>query len=331
MNQKHISSIGFALEGLEVAFPPSYGRHWSTDELLRSEARFSDESIEEILQKAAHLGFHKRYRVTAVTTSVDLMVHALKDVMNKQGVVANDIDYLITVTTTSPKYTTSTAPMVASRLGLDCPGVEMKSGCASSLYALHMAGVLIAGGMKRIAVVFGETLSKTLPVSHPLSFALADGGAALLLTGNDEGKGIVRGALGMDGSQHVNMGFGGILPPNEEDFRSGKYQMTYDKAADEAVEKAWLMLADYIKESDSDWSTKQLIMHQASWIQRGVFAKGVGVDPELLPSVLSEVGNCGPVSIFANLKKHLNPEGIGKYWLASVGGGISAGAIQIQL
>ncbi|MFT5596608.1 MAG: 3-oxoacyl-[acyl-carrier-protein] synthase III [Flammeovirgaceae bacterium] len=323
--------MGWTVEGLEVAFPSSFGRHWTTNDFLQSVSSHSDEAIQEILQKAAHLGFHKRYRVNASTTSVDLMVHALKDVMDKQRVAPKDIDYLISVTTTSPKYTTATAPMVAARVGLDCPGIEIKSGCASSLYALHMAGLLIAGGMKRVAVVLGETLSKTLPSSHPLSFALADGGAALLLTGNEAGKGIIQGVLGMDGSQHVNMGFGGTLPPNEEDFRLGNYQMTYNKAADEVVEKAWLILAEYIKQTDPKCRAEQLIMHEASAIQRSIFAKGMVVSPERLPSVLSEVGNCGPVSIFANLKKHMNSAGGEKFWLASVGGGISAGAIQIQL
>lgn len=323
--------MGWVIEGLEMAFPSSLGRHLSTEEFLKSFSTHGEETIIDIAQKATHLGFQKRFRANATVSSVDLMAHALKRVVDKQEVGPKDIDYLITVTTTSPKYTTSTAPMVAAKVGLDCPGMEMKSGCASSLYALHMAGLLIAGGMKRVALAFGETLSKTLPPSHPLSFALGDGGAALLLTGTEEGKGISLGTIGMDGSQHVNMGYGGTLPPNEEDLRANNYQMTYNKAADEVVENAWLKLADYIKKSDPNCPTKQLIMHEASGIQRSIFAKGMGVDPVLVPSVLSEIANCGPVSIFANLKKHIDLGKDQKFWLVSVGGGISAGAIQIQM
>ena len=142
---------------------------------------------------------------------------ATRQALARAGLEPGDVDLLV-VSTASPEY--PLPPMVTflqDRLGLArCATIEIRSGCAGAVEALDVAGMYLATGRHRTAVVVGSEAISPLLVPLYLgrdpeavrlrdriaAYTFGDGaGAVVLQAGDDDGEptGLEAGAIGSVG------------------------------------------------------------------------------------------------------------------------------------
>jgi 3-oxoacyl-[acyl-carrier-protein] synthase-3 len=116
---------------------------------------------------------------------------------------ANEIDMLI-VATITPDYFTmpSTACVVADKLGITVPAVDISAACTGFIYALAHAKAFIESKMfKNILIIGAETLSKIVNWKDRTTCVLfGDGaGAAIISATNNKEEAIVDIDINADG------------------------------------------------------------------------------------------------------------------------------------
>jgi acyl-CoA:acyl-CoA alkyltransferase len=125
----------------------------------------------------------------------DLAASAVREVLDRGGRTAREIDLLIFAGITQDLVEPATAHVVAAKVGLSAPVFDLRNACNGFVNALEVADALIkAGGYRRILVAVGEVLSRlsrwSVPDRARLPLALAsltfgDLGAAALIEARD--------------------------------------------------------------------------------------------------------------------------------------------------
>jgi 3-oxoacyl-[acyl-carrier-protein] synthase-3 len=116
----------------------------------------------------------------------DLAYKAALDALKNAKMNAKDIDMII-VATITPDYFTmpSTACLVAEKLGITAPAVDISAACTGFIYALAHAKAFIESGMyKNILIIGAETLSKIVNWKDRTTCVLfGDGAGAAIISG----------------------------------------------------------------------------------------------------------------------------------------------------
>ncbi len=243
----------------------------------------------------------------------DLGVAAAEAALRDAGVAADDVDTLVTVSTT-PDYMTPTLDyLVASKLGLkDVQTFDLRSPCAGMFRAfLLVDGLAAQRRCRRALVVTAETFSPFFrfgadtPKDHRLNTVLyADGAAAFVVESTDDPAQAIAGlTVRTTGSPRESpLVFGGMLsafPPGPDVYREGEYLGHQDfravlehgsrlfwQAGRVVLDEARLELAD----------CKFVLTHQATGNMR-VHAEKLGVPAAMLPTNIARVGNTVGASI----------------------------------
>lgn len=287
------------------------------------------------------LGYVKRYwsgeaGIAGGINALDLMEAAALKAMQKSALRPEDIDLCIAVTVTSPRHINSMGTMLAGKLGLSCPAFEIKTGCASLMYALLLGAQHISGGARNVLIVSGETPSKVTDKSTNLIYAVGDAGAAIIISAGSSEQGLVTGFLGADGQYAGTMGSSGVLPPTHEDIDAGKYFMTVGKESDALIERAWSGIPELLYQQ-AHLSAEQinlLVPHQVNKKRFETVLNASGVHKEKAIYVLDQYANCGSAGIALALEQAMHrPEAQrgNKIMLVAVGGGVSYGGMIWQL
>jgi 3-oxoacyl-[acyl-carrier-protein] synthase III len=136
----------------------------------------------------ANSGIRQRRWVEAHESTSTLAAAAVRNALADAGMSASDVDYLIGCTLSPDYQVPGIAPLVQRRLD-GCrmiPAIDLRAGCAATLYALQMGGALIESRAARRVVCFGaEAQSKGLDLnaaSAELSMLFGDGAGALILS-----------------------------------------------------------------------------------------------------------------------------------------------------
>ncbi len=284
-------------------------------------------------------GYERRYMVRVPgeeltgkeLTSADLMEGAALALFQKHGIHKKDIGLLIAVSTTSHKYTTSLGAVLSGRLGLKCASYEMKSGCASGIYALFNGAQTVNLTGMDVLILSGETLSKT--ANGELYYHAGDAGAAVLLSYSEKkDTGIHSFYLDSDGEYSEQMGVPGILPPTEKSILDHHYTFRISSSLNEKFiqfrKKIPRILYKYsgITPEMIDW----LITNQAGRKMNEVSAEAAGIPYERMLDLSAETANCGQTGLFLSIEKILNEKKIqrDKYiMMNAAGGGISYGGL----
>lgn len=335
---------GIHISGTGAVFPSKYGRVWMNEEIhnLKYGAKwkevFSSHSWDPEYYKKRY-GFEKRYWVSVPgkapekgeATSADLMEEAARIALEEAKLLPEEIDLLICVSTTSPKYTTSLGAILGGRLGIRSASLEMKAGCSSSIYGMVTAFQFLNSGAEHVLVLAGETLSKVANLDPAVLYSASDGGSAVVLSRDKEkDKGVLSWYLDSDGSHTDAMGVPGILPPRGE-VRNEEYQFRYGKIPEEFLREAWKKAGNFWKEDGSP-SPDYLIPHQVNRNLIRVAAESAGIQEDNILDLVSEIGNCGSSSILIALDRYRrssNGENR-RILLSAAGGGIAWGGILLQ-
>lgn len=286
----------------------------------------------------------------------DLAANAAAKVLAECGLQAPDMDLLIFASASQDMVEPATGHMVAAKLGLSCPVMDVKNACNSFLNGVEVADALIATGRyARVLVVTGESPSRavrwtvpdfeTFASSFP-GYTMSDGGAAVLLepadsvatatNGLDSGSpGIL--AMGFTArSSHWAVGTlaaGGSAYPRDPE--ASYFTMDGEKLKDAFLDLGCDLLDETLAELELEWTDFAVVcVHQVSAPYREIFAERAGVPKELLVPSVEEFGNLASVSLPLQLKLALDGGRCGPgdlVALVGLAGGVSLGMAVVRL
>ena len=130
------------------------------------------------------IGFGTRYTASAGTTTCDLCGQAATSLLHALGLTPADIGAIISVTQTPDYRMPGNAHVLHARLGLgkEALALDVEMGCSGFVYGLWLAGMVAAGGAKRVLLVAGDTLSKQAnPQDRTLAPLFGDAGSAAIV------------------------------------------------------------------------------------------------------------------------------------------------------
>lgn len=133
----------------------------------------------------------------------DLALPAAKKALDNANVSPEEIGLIVVATSTPDMYFPSTACIVQDKLGcVNAGAFDLAAGCTGFIYALLTAQQFIASGAVKYALVIGaEVLSRVTDWQDRSTCVLfGDGAGAVVLGPTAEGRGILAGHLGAEGS-----------------------------------------------------------------------------------------------------------------------------------
>jgi len=148
-------------------------------------------------------GMRERHIAAPDQATSDLGTEAAKAALADAGISAEEIDLLIVATLSPDMLFPSTACFVQERIGAkNAFCYDLGAACSGFLYALDTAKNQIAGGAAKTALVIGaEKMSTFLDwEDRGTCILFGDGAGAAVLQAGGEGRGIMKAAMGCDGS-----------------------------------------------------------------------------------------------------------------------------------
>lgn len=303
-----------------------------TNDMLAERLDTSDEWIR------TRTGIAQRHVAPAGVTTGDLAVAAAEAALSSAGI--DKVDLVVLATTTPDNPCPSTAPSVATRLGLvDTAAFDVSAVCSGFVYALDVASGLVECGRYDSALVIGaETFTHLLdPDDRTTAAIFGDGAGAVVLTAGrrDEPGAILASSLGSDGSKRdaITVAGGGSreragAEPLDPYFRMDGQAVFLDavtrmEASVRAVaEKAGWGLDDI----------DRVVAHQANARIIAALGRRLDVPEANLVSNIAQVGNTSAASIPLALdhgRRNGELTAGQKVVLPAFGGGISWGAIAL--
>lgn len=296
------------------------------------------------------IGFGDRYWAKPETTSADLCCDAAARLLDAMKIYAEDIDAIISVTQTPDYLMPGNAHVLHERLKLpkSCTALDIELGCSGFLFALQNAYMMIECGAKRVLIVAGDTLSKTVNAKDRTEAPLfCDVGSACIVErGKDETYSYFSLRSDGTGVQKMLQPAGGYRIASTEETRKEKADKEGNIRSDENFYMNGLevfnftlseqppLLRDILKQSRK---TKEeidyFVFHQGNSYIVENLAKNLKLPPEKVPVVFPEYGNqsCAsvPGTICAALPDKLSDK---KQMIFQVFGiGLSWGACQLEL
>jgi 3-oxoacyl-[acyl-carrier-protein] synthase-3 len=270
----------------------------------------------------------------------DMVVPAVKDLLQKRGMAATEIDCLIVATVTPDMVFPATANIACNKLGAtNAWGFDLSAACSGFLYALTTGAALIESGRyKKVVVAGADKMSAIVDYTDRNTCVLfGDGAGAVLLEPNLEGYGILDSILRSDGSgaQYLHMKAGGSLRPasletvkNKEHniFQDGQpvFKFAVKGMADVSAE---LLERNHLTGEDIAW----LVPHQANKRIIDATASRMGLSPEKVMLNIQRYGNTTAATIPLCLwewKHEINKGDL--LVLAAFGGGFTWGATLVK-
>ena len=272
--------------------------------------------------------------------SSDLGANAIKGLLKKKNMKAEEIDLIICATATPDMLFPATACIIADKVGAkNAFGFDLMAACSGFLFALDTASKYIeTGSYKKIIVVGADKMSSIVDYTDRQTCVIfGDGSGAVLLEPNKEGLGIQDSILKSDGSgrDYLHMKAGGSLRPSthatvdaKEHFiyQDGKtvFKFAVTNMADVSAE---IMERNNLTGDDVAW----LVPHQANKRIIDATARRMGVGTDKVMLNIQKYGNTTngtiPLCLWEwedKLKKGDN------IVLAAFGGGFTWGSIYLK-
>ena len=270
----------------------------------------------------------------------DMVVEAVKGLLEKTGNKATDIDMLLVATTTPDMPFPATANIACDKLGCNhILSFDISAACSGFLYALTTGAKFIETGMyKKVVIVGADKMSSIINYTDRTTCVIfGDGAGAVLLEASTDSNGIIDSVLKSDGSgrHYLHQKAGGSLKPasaetvaaNEHTvYQEGKtvFKSAVKNMADVAED---IMKRNNLKSEDIAW----LVPHQANLRIIDATAERMGLPKDKVMINIEKFGNTTagtlPLCLWEwepKLKKGDNVV------LAAFGGGFTWGATLIK-
>lgn len=265
---------------------------------------------------------------------------AVKELLAKTGVSADDIEVLICATVTPDMQFPSTANLIAHKAGLNhCYAFDISAACSGFLFALNTAAKMIeSGAHKKIIVVGADKMSSIVDYTDRTTCPIfGDAAAAVLLEPNTEGNGLLDFSLHSDGGGaiHLYMKAGGSAYPSTFETVEKKWHYVYQEGQPvfkAAVSNMSDVAAEVMGRNDlTPDDIKFLVPHQANMRIIDAVANRMGLEKEKCMVNIQKYGNTTaatlPLCLWDYEKQLKKGDNI---ILAAFGGGFTWGAIYIK-
>jgi 3-oxoacyl-[acyl-carrier-protein] synthase-3 len=175
-------------------------------------------------------GIESRHLMGDHEQASDLAVAAARKLLAETGTSVAEIDLLLFASASQDMVEPATAHIVAAKLELRCPVMDVKNACNSMLNGIEVADALIGTGRYRtVLVAGGEAPSRAVRWQLPdlasflrtfPGYTLSDAGSAMLLTAGGPGEGVLGCGFSADSSQWEvgTLPSGGSAHPRDVDF-----------------------------------------------------------------------------------------------------------------
>jgi 3-oxoacyl-[acyl-carrier-protein] synthase-3 len=191
---------------MQRAFIAGIGMYVPTNVVTNNDlTKFMDTSDEWIQERTGIK--ERRYADRTGETTTTMAVEASKIAIERAGLTASDIDFIIFATISPDYYFPGCGVLLQRALGMkDIGALDVRNQCSGFIYALSVADQFIKTGMyKNILVAASEKHSFGLDMStrgRNVSVIFGDGaGAVVLQPAKDEGTGILSTHLHSDGEE----------------------------------------------------------------------------------------------------------------------------------
>jgi len=273
----------------------------------------------------------------------DLAVDAARRALSESP---GPVDLLLFASASQDLIEPATSHIVAAKLGLDCPVMDVKNACNSVINAMQVAEALIAAGQyRRVLIASGEQPSQAvrwdLTDHHQFirsfpGFTMSDGGAAVLLEATDDPD---TGILASDFravSKHWAIGTlptGGTMNPRS-------IEHTYFDMDGHGLQEAFLELGPdpvlgLLDEHALTWDDFDLVaIHQVALPYLPPILERLGVAPGKTVVTIADHGNLAsatlPLQLVEARRRGLVERG-SLVLLIGLAGGISLGLMVVRL
>ncbi|WP_344008198.1 3-oxoacyl-ACP synthase III family protein, partial [Isoptericola halotolerans] len=288
----------------------------------------------------------------------DLAVAAAEKLLAAEGLAVDDVDLLLFASATQDMIEPATSHIVAAKLGMRTPVMDVKNACNSVLNGIEVADALIGTGRYgTVLVACGEAPSRGVRRDVPdraaylLSapgYTMSDAGAAVLVrraTADEAGavdergrpapRGILASAFGAD-STHWDVGMlpgGGTAHPRDPD-------KTYFEIDGSRLREAFLALGpdvvlEALRRAGVTWDDVALVaVHQVAVAYLEDVRVALGLPAGRTLVTVAEHGNVASAILPLQLRTALDTGRVGPgdlVVLVGLAGGISIGATVVRL
>ena len=256
------------------------------------------------------------------------------------------IDLLIFASASQDLIEPATSHIVAAKLGLDCPVMDVKNACNSMLNGMQVAEALIgAGQYRRVLVVSGEEPSlgvRWQVESHEQfirsfpGYTMSDGGAAMILEATDDPATGILDSSFMAVSSNWQVGtlsIGGSMNPRDP-------HLSYFDMDGAALQRAFLDLGpqpvlDLLERNGLTWADFDLVaIHQVALPYLPPIFDRLGVEQGKTVITVADHGNLASVTLPLQLSLALASGQVrpgSLVLLIGLAGGISLGLMVVRL
>ncbi len=270
----------------------------------------------------------------------DMGAEAVKALLEKRGIGADEVDMLICSTVTPDMKFPATANLISHKVGINNAfSYDMNAACSGFIYALVTASNFVeTGKYQKVVVVGADKMSSIVDYSDRQTCVIfGDAAAAVLLEPSDDDTGITDHRFGSDGSGyvHLHMKAGGSLKPPTYDtidarehyvYQEGQpvFKFAVTKMAGVSLE---LMESNNLQADDVAW----LVPHQANMRIIEATGRRMGMPSEKVMVNIDKFGNTTnatiPLCLWDYEKKLKKGDNI---ILTAFGGGFTWGAVWIK-
>ncbi|MCS4238959.1 3-oxoacyl-[acyl-carrier-protein] synthase-3 [Myroides gitamensis] len=274
-------------------------------------SKIMDTNHEWIVERT---GIHeRRHKVLEEDTTSGMGVKAARKAMERAGVEAKDIDFVVFATLSPDYYFPGPGVMLQKELGLNTvAALDIRAQCSGFIYALSVADQYIKTGMyKTVLVVGSEVHSAGLDMTtrgRAVSVIFGDGAGAAVLTRSEDETGILSTHIHSQGEHAEELaliapGMGGrwvsdILKDNDPDDLSYMPHMNGQFVFKNAVVRFSEVImegleANKLQVSDID----MLIPHQANLRISQFIQQKFGLSDNQVFNNIQKYGNTTAASV----------------------------------
>ena len=325
-----MKKINAGITGVHAWFPPKKLTNKDLEKIVDT----NDEWI------TTRTGIKERRILKEGLATSDLAVNAIKGLLNKKKIKADEIDLIICATATPDMLFPSTSCIIADKIkATNAFCFDLMAACSGFLFSLDTASKYIESGKyKKVIVVGADKMSSIIDYEDRTTCVLfGDGAGAVLIEPCENEEGIIDSILASDGSgrNFLKMNAGGSLNPASiktvearEHFVHQEGQQVFKfavkKMADVSEE---IMKKNKLQSEDISW----LVPHQANKRIIDATANRMGLDKNKVMLNIEKYGNTTNATIPSCLHQWENKLKKGdNLILAAFGGGFTWGSIYLK-
>ena len=314
--------------------------HYVPEQIVTNEdlAQVMDTSDEWI---SSRTGIKER-RISKTESTGDLATEVAKQLLEKSGISAEELDFIILATMTPDSMMPSTAARVQARIGArKAFAFDLTAACSGFTFALSTAEKFISSGRFGKGLVIGsETMSRTLDwTDRSTAVLFGDGAGGVLLEASDK-QHFLAESLNSDGSRSECLTYGqtGLTSPfSVQENPDAFLRMDGRAVFDFAIRDVAKSIKNTIEESSlSAEELDYLLLHQANIRILDKMARKIGVDRDKLPANMTKYGNTSAASIPILLSECVEEglirlDGSQNILLSGFGGGLTWGTLIVTI